>query len=177
MPGLSDLLHEWRDFFVAVGAAAAALIGAMFVVASIGMGFFNRSHSQAIGSFLTPTVIHFSAVLVLCLLTMVPTLDWTLYAAAIAVIGLLGIGYSIFVAVDVTRRRELVLVDHFWYGAAPVAAYLAILGVGVLTFYRLNYATELLALAVVVQMIGGIRNSWDMIVFLITQDRNHNDAT
>ena len=89
---LVDLLREWRDFFTVIGGAAAALVGAMFVVVSIGIGFFNRGHGSAIGSFLTQTVFHLSAVIVFCAFTMVPTLDWTWFGAGLILGALVG-GY------------------------------------------------------------------------------------
>jgi hypothetical protein len=45
----------------------------MFVAASIGAGVFTREHQAGIRSFLSPTVVHFSAVLIICLLAIIPT--------------------------------------------------------------------------------------------------------
>jgi len=172
-----DLLHEWRDFFALIGGAAAALVGAMFVVVSIGMGFFNRGHGSAIGSFLTQTVFHLSAVIVLCAFTMVPSLDWTWFGAGLIAGALVGLAYSVMVMRDVARRRELELVDHFWYGAAPVTGHLFVLAAGVMALERVSFVLEILAFAMVLLVIGGIRNSWDMIVFLVTREKSQGDAT
>jgi hypothetical protein len=172
-----DLLHEWRDFFTLIGGAAAALVGAMFVVVSIGMGFFNRGHGSAIGSFLTQTVFHLSAVIVLCAFTMVPNLDWNWFGAGLIFGSLVGLAYSVMVMRDVARRRELELVDHFWYGAAPVTGHLTVLAAGVTALAGVPYVLEILAFAMVLLVIGGIRNSWDMIVFLVTREQDRGDAT
>jgi len=160
-----------------IGGAAAALVGAMFVVVSIGIGFFNRGHGDAIGSFLTQTVFHLSAVIVFCAFTMVPTLDWNWFGAGLILGALIGLGYSALVARNVARRRELELVDHFWYGAAPVTGHLAVLAAGVMAIERFPYSLEVLAFATALLVIGGIRNSWDMIVFLVTRERDRGDAT
>ncbi|HUK37403.1 MAG TPA: hypothetical protein VLV86_25980 [Vicinamibacterales bacterium] len=143
----------------------------MFVVASIGIGFFNRNHAAAIRSFLTPTVIHLSAVIVLCLVTMAPSLDWNWLGGCIALAGAAGIIYAVFVAVDVWRRRELVLVDHFWYGLAPLAGYFFILAAAVLIVLRKPLAMELTGIGMVLMILCGVRNSWDMIVFILTRER------
>jgi hypothetical protein len=153
------------------------LVGAMFVVVSIGIGFFNRGHGSAIGSFLTQTVFHLSAVIVFCAFTMVPTLDWTWFGAGLILGALVGLAYSAAVMRDVARRRELELVDHFWYGAAPVTGHLAVLAAGVMAIERVPYVLEILAFAMVLLVIGGIRNSWDMIVFLVTREKNQRDPT
>jgi predicted neutral ceramidase superfamily lipid hydrolase len=176
-PLLTDLLHEWRDYFAVIGGAAAALVGAMFVVVSIGIGFFNRGHATAISSFLTQTVIHLSAVIVICAFTMVPTLDWAWFGAGLVLAALVGLVYSGIVARDVARRRELELVDHFWYAAVPLVGYLAVAAAAYMTLEDRPHPIEVLAFAVALLVIGGIRNSWDMIVFLVTQNRKRDDST
>ena len=170
------MLHEWRDFFMAVGTASATLIGAMFVVASIGMGFFTRDHAAAIRSFLTPTVIHLSAGLFASILTMVPTLDWRWFGLGLGGIGLAGLAYSGWVANDVAHRRSLEWVDHFWYAALPFAGYAALVASAAMALTATERDIEVLAIAVVLLIIGGIRNAWDMIVFLIIQDRGNNNG-
>ena len=76
MPSFSvELIHTWHDFFVFMGTASATLIGAMFVVASIGGGFLTRDRSPEIRAFLTPTVIHLATVLLGCALMLVPGLE------------------------------------------------------------------------------------------------------
>ncbi len=176
MPPLIDLLHQWRDFFTVIGGAAAALVGAMFVVVSIGIGFFNRGHATAIGSFLTQTVIHLSIVIVLCAFTMVPTLDWRWFGAGLVLAALVGLIYSATVARDVAKRRELEWVDHFWYAAVPLVGYLAVAAAAYMTLEDRPHPIEVLAFAVALLVIGGIRNSWDMIVFLVTQKRGGDES-
>ena len=58
-----------------LGTASATLIGAMFVVVSIGTGFLTRDRSIGIRTFLTSTVTNLSATLFGAALTMVPGLD------------------------------------------------------------------------------------------------------
>lgn len=170
-PSPLELLLEWRDFYVALGAAAAALLGAMFVAASVGIGYFTRDHVAAIRSFMTPTVIHFAAVIFGSALTMVPLLQWHWFGAVLIATSMLGLAYTGFVAVDVARRRSLERVDHIWYAAMPVIGYVIVLVAGVRAIGANPDSVALLALAMAVLMLGGIRNAWDMIVFLVTQDR------
>ena len=75
MPNFStELLHPWHDFYVFLGTAAATLIGAMFVVASIGGGFLTHDRSPEIRAFLTPTVVHLATILLACAVMLVPGL-------------------------------------------------------------------------------------------------------
>jgi hypothetical protein len=173
MPPLTDFLHEWRDFFTAIVAASATLMGAMFVVMSIGIGFFTRDHTVAIRSFLTATVIHLAAVMLVCVFTMVPALDWRWFGIGLGALGLAGLGYSGTVAFDVGKRRELEWVDHVWYGAAPVGGYAALVAAAVLALMRMPLAVDIVAIAIVLLLIAGIRNAWDMIVFLVAHERKN----
>jgi hypothetical protein len=166
-----ELLHAWRDYYVAIGGAAAALLGAMFVAASVGIGYFTRDHVAAIRSFMTPTVIHFAAVIFGSAFTMVPVLRWSWFGAMLIAAAVMGLAYTGFVATDVARRRNLEWVDHIWYAAMPVAGYLIVVAAGISAIIGKPGSVELLALAMVVLMIAGIRNAWDMIVFLVMQDR------
>ena len=61
---LADLLDAWHDFDLLIGTAAATLVGLMFVAASIGASVFLEKDRAAMKAFISPTVVHFSAVLV-----------------------------------------------------------------------------------------------------------------
>ena len=73
---VAELLHDWHDFYVLAGTASATLVGLMFVAASIGSSIFNEQHRAPMTAFLTPTVVHFAAVLFTCLLATIPTHSW-----------------------------------------------------------------------------------------------------
>jgi hypothetical protein len=64
-----------------IGTASATLLGAMFVVASIGSGYLTQERSTGISAFLTPTVIHMASVVGGCALALVPSLDWRTLAS------------------------------------------------------------------------------------------------
>ena len=68
-------LQAWQEFYEVIGAASAALLGAMFVVASIGSGFLTQDRSGEV-RILTPTVVQLSTVLFGCALALVPSLGW-----------------------------------------------------------------------------------------------------
>jgi hypothetical protein len=57
-------LEHWHDFYTLTGSAAATLVGLMFVAVSISDGAFTRQHQMGIRAFLSPTVVHFSAILI-----------------------------------------------------------------------------------------------------------------
>ncbi|MGB6565386.1 MAG: hypothetical protein WBE69_22530, partial [Candidatus Binataceae bacterium] len=66
MPPLSQILVQWHEFYSIIGEASATLVALIFVAASIGAEVFSSRHQSGIRSFLSPTVVHFTAVLVIC---------------------------------------------------------------------------------------------------------------
>lgn len=58
-------LAEWETFCVIVGSASVALTGLMFVVVALGAER-TRSGAAQFSAFGTPTVVHFSAVVLIC---------------------------------------------------------------------------------------------------------------
>jgi hypothetical protein len=67
-----DILAPWHDFYELIGAAAATLVGLMFVAASVGAGVFTLERQVALRSFLSPTVVAFSVVLASSLIGIMP---------------------------------------------------------------------------------------------------------
>jgi hypothetical protein len=55
-------LH-WDSFYMLIGSAAGALIGWLFVVATLTVGREQSSVSRGMKVYMTPTVFHFAVVL------------------------------------------------------------------------------------------------------------------
>lgn len=145
-------LETWHDFYAAIGTFSATLLGAMFVVASIGSGFLTHERAEASRIFLTPVVVHLTTALLGCALTMVPGLDWRWLGMLLGVGSLAGCGYAAFVGVHV-RRRPVDRDDRIWYGALPVFAHAALLTAAVLALL----------------LVASIRNAWDLILFFVRE--------
>jgi hypothetical protein len=174
MPGVSiELLHGWHDFYVFIGTAAATLIGAMFVVASIGGGFLTRDRSPEIRAFLTPTVVHLATILLASALMLVPGLEAPSLLVPVTAAALAGLAYSGLVALRLLRRR-IDIGDRLWYAAAPVAGYAVVLAAALMIALRANGSLDVLAISMAVLLIAGIRNAWDLILFFVAQPRGPN---
>jgi hypothetical protein len=159
-----EAFHAWHDFFVLLGTGAATLVGAMFVVASIGSSFLTEKSEPQIRAFMTPTVIHLTAVLLGCALTIVPSIDWPAAAVGFGLGGLVGFLYSARTALRVAGNQTL-LVDRIWYGIIPMIGYAVILAAALLMGLRAQSGLEMLAVGLVLLVVASIRNSWDLIVF------------
>jgi hypothetical protein len=153
-----------------LATAAATLLGAMFVVASIGGSIMTEERASEVRLFVTPTVIHLSAIVFACALAMVPSMDETAFGVLFGVGGAVGLLYSAIRAVSI-RHRKLELVDHVWYAAVPTIAYAIMIAAAVMVLWPAAYALELLALSMALLLAAGIRNAWDLLLFIVSQTR------
>src|SRR5262245_40536271 len=121
--------EEWESFYVIVGGAAGALIGIQFVVMTlIAENPPPRVHESG-PAFATPTIVHFSTVLLLSVLVRIPWESVAAVAALWGLVGLSGVVYSLIVArrmrKQTTYRPELD--DWLFYGLLPLVGYALLL--------------------------------------------------
>jgi hypothetical protein len=163
-----DPLREWHNFYAVLATASATLLGAMFVVASIGGSLLTKERAGEVRLFVTPTVIHLSAIVFSCAAAMVPSLDETALGVLFGAGGAVGLLYSATRAVRI-RQRRLELVDHFWYAAVPTIAYAIMIAAAVMALSETAYALELLAISIALLLAAAIRNAWDLLLFVVAQ--------
>jgi hypothetical protein len=172
---LAQALREWHDFYVLGGTAAATLVGLTFVAASIGASYFEEKNAAGLRLFLSPTVVHFSAVLIASLLMMVPGETGMALGALLLAGSVIGIAYSAGVAIDMRRRRLYQSVDFFdrlWYALTPMAGYLVTTMAAVGLLAQRQGCLELLAAGLGVLLLVGMRNAWDMAVWIAIRAPN-----
>lgn len=166
-------LQGWHEFFTLIGTAAVTIIGAMFVVVSVGIRLIHSTQRQAITAFLSGTVINLSAVLLGSSLSFVPELDSTWFSALVVALGLVGLILSPRRLVPFRSTEEIVRTgDRFWYLVLPHASYASLVIVGFVAYWNVRAGFDLVALALVILLISGIRNAWDMVLFLIRHADN-----
>ena len=167
---LSEILMQWHNFYALIGGASATLVALIFVAASIGAEVFTRKAQVGIRSFLSPTVVHFTAILVICLLASMPTATWVLLGALLGCVGAVGLAYSGWVWRRMMKHgivASIDTVDRLWYALLPIPAYLLVIGAGVGLWERCGQSLDILAAALIVLLLIGIRNAWDMTVWII----------
>ncbi|MGE5624662.1 MAG: hypothetical protein ACM3ZT_03845 [Bacillota bacterium] len=162
-------LTDWDSFYVIVGSAAGALIGLQFVVMTLIAENPPARAAEAGPAFATPTIIHFSAVLLLSALLRMP---WgTIASAAVlwGVMGVAGLVYTFFV----TRRMYTqtayapVFEDWLFHALLPIGAYAAL---GISAFdagAHLRDALFWAGGAALVLLFIGIHNAWDTIAYQV----------
>ena len=166
---LAELVDDWHDFDLLIGTAAATLVGLMFVAASIGASIFTEKNRAAMEAFISPTLVHFTTVLVIAVLAVVPTHEWVTLAGLLALVGLAGAIYSakLWIQLFVQRRFEVDVIDRLFYAAIPLLGYLLLLIAAFLLLRQSEAGLDLLAAAQITLLLAGIRNAWDMMLWIV----------
>ena len=162
-----SLLAGWDNFFVIAGSSAAALTGLTFIVITLA-GQDHRVSANGLGAFVTPTIVHFSMVLVVSAYLSMPhqtalTLDIGTFAA-----GILGL---IYITVIIVRFRRMVpnyvpvIEDWVWNVVLPFIAYGTALTVAIIGWTGRHTSVHALAACLVLLMLIGIHNAWDIAVW------------
>src|SRR5919198_5206402 len=102
--GDTVLFPSWETFYVIVGSAAGALTGLMFVV--IALVAEVRGTARQIEAFGTPTVVHFSAPLLLSTILAAPWPTMAPMQIALAVFGGVGTVYMLVVLRRALRQTD-----------------------------------------------------------------------
>jgi hypothetical protein len=164
------MLEGWHEFYALLGTAAAALVALLFVAATIGAGYLSAERAGPTRTFTSPIIFHYTYVLFLSLVSLIPANTDTSLAAIVAVSSAAALVYSSFILVRVMRSAAIDFDDRLGYGAGPLAAYAA----AVFIFERSKIGPPLLAGALILLLLVNIRNAWDLTVFFAQRRKNEN---
>src|SRR5437867_10017329 len=134
-----SLLAAWESFYVIVGSSSAGLTGLMFVVVTLIPEAQSRGTVPVLGVsvFSTPTIVHFCSALLVSAILSAPWGALSQAGLAIALTGLAGLVFVVFVAVRMRRMRSQtdyrpVLEDWLCHLLLPLAVYVALVFAGVM---------------------------------------------
>lgn len=158
MPELAD----WDNFYLIVGGASGALIGLQFVVITLLAERPRPNTRQGAATYATPTIVHFTAVLVLSALLVVP---WQRVAPLVtlwAAMGVVGIAYTASVAWHMRKVAYTpVLEDWTFHVIVPFAAYAGLAVAAASGHAHLHEALFGVGAAALLLLVAGIHNAWD----------------
>jgi hypothetical protein len=163
------MLADWHEFYGLLGTAAAALVALLFVAASIGANVFTAESAGATRTYMSPVVFHYTNILFLSLIALIPGQSPLSFGLTIAVAALGSLIYSIVICVRVMRHSLSDLADRLAYGSVPLLAYSAGLVSAWLLITGSKEATAglyVLAGAALLLLITNIRNAWDLMLSL-----------
>jgi len=172
-------LAEWESFYVIVGTGAAALIGLQFVVLALIAERPQFASPQAAAAFATPTIVHFSTVLLIAAVLRVPWQGVAAVSALWGLVGLSGAAYTVLVARRVGRQKSYRpdLEDWSFHTLLPFAAY-AVLGLSSLAAHAHAHESLIaVGAATLLLLFIAIHNAWDAVsYFVFVTMRKANDA-
>ena len=161
------MFSGWENFYLMLGSAAGALIGLLFVVATLTGRVDADKAEMGARVYLTPTMSHFAVILAVCAVTAAPRLDPWVTAALLTAAALWGFVYSVNVA-RMLHRRQGPAAPHwtdFWcYGCAPGLFYLAEIVAAVALGMGVFWGQDALAAALLALLLLTIRNAWDLVI-------------
>jgi hypothetical protein len=161
-------LAGWESFYVIIGSSSAALIGLQFVVMALVTETRRRSTMREIDAFGTPTIVHFSAVL---LVSSIQSAPWPSLSSIGLVLGICGCAGVAYVGIVMARARrqsgyQPVLEDWIWHVALPFIAY-AFLAAAAFALSRHAVPSQFtIAGAALMLLFVGIHNAWDTVTYI-----------
>src|SRR6187455_2202026 len=78
-----EVLHEWHEFYLLVGTAAATVLALLFVAVSLGAGYLTSQHQAPTRTFMSPVVIHFTSVFFVAAVCLIPSHGPVFFSASI----------------------------------------------------------------------------------------------
>jgi hypothetical protein len=163
------MFEGWDSFYLLIGGAAGALIGLLFVVATLTGSLGREKALRGAKVYLTPTVFHFAVVLATSALTAVPHLPGYIAASILGTLAGLGLGYAANVW-RMLRRGETPEPAHWtdvWcYGVWPGAIYVALIGAAIALGMSKPWAPDAVGAATIALLLLGIRNAWDLVIYI-----------
>jgi hypothetical protein len=172
---VTDAVGRWHDFYMLIGSASATLIGLLFVAVSVGSTVFTAEKQHGLRTFLSPNVFHFTSVLAACLIGVAPTGNWATFATLIGCDGLFGLAYAGAVWRRMVRHglsSRIGIEDRVWYAALPAVGYAIMIAAGAILLLQSDAGCGVLALAMGMLLLAGIRNAWDMTTWVVVRRRD-----
>jgi amino acid transporter len=122
--------------------------------------------------------VHFGTALLLAGVLSAP---WQTFSSLSLLLGLLGLG-MVFYSIIVLRRMwrvphyQSTLEDWLWYMAFPLLAHVLLTVAAFVLPKNPSAALYIVGLVMMLLLLVGIRNAWDMVTFLAIE-RSHSETT
>jgi hypothetical protein len=171
-------LTGWENFYVIAGSSAAGLTGLTFIVITLAAEA-RRVNPNGLRIFITPTIVHFSAVLAAAAFLSMPRQTVLSVSCGCGFAGAAGLLYVGAIGAGI-RRIAIAYVpvreDWIWNVILPAAAYGCLFAVAFLILRWPVGSIYCVASALVLLMFVGIHNAWDIAVWnsLRKQDESTN---
>jgi hypothetical protein len=163
------MFEAWENFYLLSGGAGGALIGLLFVVATLMSGRDPDNQLRAADTYLTPIVFHLSMVLGVSAFAAAPHISPAHQGAVLTACAVAGMArsYQVIHSLGVSRKvTPSHWSDIWWYGHAALASYLPLLAGGAAIWLAPNLAADLVAASLLAILFVSIRNAWDLVTWI-----------
>jgi hypothetical protein len=164
------MFKEWDNFYLTTGGAGGAIIGLLFVVATLMRGEDTDTQLRAADTYMTPIVFNLSMVLGVSAFAAAPGIAPTHQGVVLGACALVGLAnayrvvYRLGVARTVTPPHWS---DIWWYGYAALAAYVPLLAAAAAAVWLAPHlAADLVAASLLAVLFVAIRNAWDLVTWI-----------
>jgi hypothetical protein len=161
-------LADWNNFYVITGSSAAGLTGLTFVVIALAADA-RRVNPTGLRSFVTPTIVHFGAVLALAAFLCVPRQSLLSASLGLSGTGIAGLVYIGIIAANLHHKlNDYVPAREDWlcHVILPGAAYALLLAASFLIWRHPDPSLYGVAAASMLLLLVGIHNAWDIAVWM-----------
>lgn len=165
-------VESWTTFYTFVGTAAATLMGLVFVVVSLGRGLVGSDRAvRAVRAFYTPVIVFFSTILIASTVMLLPHITPKLLGMLFGVLGIVSLIYMFTSgALAQWRANQLSFDDLLFYIVFPVVADVALCVAALLLWNNTPVALSISAGVMILLLIIGVRNSWDLVLSIARLD-------
>jgi hypothetical protein len=162
-------LGGWDSFYMIVGGAAGALIGLQFVVMTLLAEKPSAAVSEAVPAFATPTIVHFSATLLVSALLRAPWPSVTAAAFACGAVGLCGVIYTLLLAWRIKRQSAYQPDAEDWsfHILLPLLAYALMMLAPLPSLAQERETLFGIGAGVLLLLFTGIHNAWDAVSYQV----------
>ncbi len=164
----------WENYYLMMGSSAAALIGLLFVVASLSGERESNAVRQGTRIYASPVVFHLGVVVLVSAVAMIPDIPFSAVCILIGICALAGMIYAVVVAKLLRGDPPppgFDWTDFWFYGVGPFLIYL-LLAIATLCLRLLPAAIPLsLGLLVLSLLMLCVRNAWDLVTYLVPRSK------
>jgi hypothetical protein len=175
VPAATVSLQDWQTFYVIIGSAAAGLTGLQFVVVALSAErrkLTQAGATAALHSFATPTIVHFSAAILISALAVTPGQTLRSLGMCLLALGAAGTAYVSWTTWRATQQTtyDPVLEDWIFHSILPLLTYFTLLIAAFLLIRAKGGALYLVEADELLLLFIGIHNAWDSAVWIASSD-------
>ena len=170
-------MQEWQNFYMLTGAAAATLIGLLFVAVTSGGYIPAQKAIIYLQTFVTPTLLYYFQVLIVACLAVIPLQSSFVFSGALFILGATNcyLALKVLLRTRMLRRNEEQVDNGHWLWHITLPGGAGILLIASAIAYSLSEPLSLTGFAIVqlLNLAIGVRNTWTLTIWLTLRRGAH----